>query len=177
MDIGPFAALAPEPPLFAVELLFQAQDLQDDWRRCNIVANYVAEYVAYQFPEREWAENLISTVANEFLEAVTQLSPGPADLHLRCRQYAGDLLIEFEHGLRPEAATLYADFLRELRDQDIDDLYYGLLTATGRPARSFNQLGLAMLVHDFQARIAARLEEPPTRISVRVVVPTREITE
>lgn len=161
-------------PDFAIELLVQAQDIQDHWQRCNMLANYIAEYVAYQFPEREWAENLISTVINEFLESIASLSPRRADLTLRCTQSAGHLLIEIEHALRPQLAEPYLTFLSALAGAAIDDLYFGLLTTAERPELSFNQFGLAMLVHDFQTRIAAQLDDVTGRVHIHVGIPTKE---
>jgi len=176
MDIGTFDNTASSTPFFAIALLVQAQDIQDRWQRCNMLANYIAEYVAYQFPEREWAENLISTVTNEFLEAVACLSPGRAELALRCTQYAGNLLIEIEHSLRPNTIQPYLAFLSELSGATIDDIYFGLLTAADRPELSFNQFGLAMLVHDFHVCIAARIDDATGRIRIQVGVPTKEIS-
>jgi hypothetical protein len=176
MDIGTYDNTASPAPFFAIELLVQAQDIQDRWQRCNMLANYIAEYVAYQFPEREWAENLISTVMNEFLEAVACLSPGRAELALRCTQNASNLLIEIEHSLRPDAIQPYLTFLSELSGKTIDNIYFGLLTAADRPQLSFNQFGLVMLVHDFHVRIAARLDDAAGQIRIQVGVPTREIS-
>src|SRR6476660_8695247 len=112
MDIGTFDNTAASTPVFAIELLVQAQDIQDRWQRCNMLANYIAEYVAYQFPEREWAENLLSTVMNEFLEAIASLSPSRAELTLRCTQFAGNLMIEIKHSLHPQSSEPYLAFLR-----------------------------------------------------------------
>jgi hypothetical protein len=160
----------PAPTPLSFELHVQANDLQQEWKRCNMVANYIAEYVAYQFSEREWAENLISTVTNEFLEAVSSLSPSQADLAVRCRHDNGDLLIEIEHGLRPEVAEPYMALLAELSGQVSDERFLGLLTAD-RPLLDFNQLGLAMIAHDFQARIGASYDEATSRALVQVTVP------
>lgn len=176
MDIGTFDTTAASAPFSVIELLVQAQDIQDRWQRCNMLANYIAEYVAYQFPAREWAENLISTVTNEFLEAVACLSPDCADLTLRCTQYASTMQIEIEHSVQPNALQPYLTFLSELSGTTIGDLYFRLLTAAERPELSFNQFGLVMLVHDFHARVAARLDTATGQIRIRVSVPTKEIS-
>jgi hypothetical protein len=174
MDTGTLTGTV-EPPAFAIELSLPAQDLQHQWRRCNMLANYIAEYVAYQFPEREWAENLISTVTNEFLEAIVSLSPGDAAIRLSYLQRAGNLQIEIEHGLRAATVQPYTAFLDQLAGSDTDELYFGLLTAADRPALDFNPFGLVMLVHDFKASVSARLAETQPRIQIQVIVPTSEI--
>lgn len=165
----------PSPP-FAVELSFPAGDFQADWRRCNMAANYLAGYVAYQFAEREWAENLISTVTNEVLEAVALLSPSAEQLDLRCRQRPDDLLIEVEHAVRPELDAAYAGFLADLHSRDSAELYFELLTAAARPALAFNQFGLALIAHDFKADLLGGRVEPSGRLRLTIRVPNRQIT-
>src|SRR4051794_23318969 len=129
MAIGTIDQAEASVPFFAIELLVQSQDIQDRWQRCNMLANYIAEYVAYQFPEREWAENLLSTVTNEFLEAIAYLAPSRAEMTLCCTQFAGNLMIEIKHSLHPHSSEPYLAFLRELAVAEIDDIYFGLLTA------------------------------------------------
>lgn len=167
---------APPEPLFLVTLSLPASDLQADWRRCNMTANYLAAYVAYQFAEREWAENLLSTVANEILEAVAHLSPPAEALDLRCLQRPDALLLEVDHAVRPELAPLYQGFLAELCSRDIAQLYFELLTAAQRPAAPFNQFGLAMVVHDFKAQVATVAHPGTGRLSLQIRLPNQEIT-
>jgi hypothetical protein len=174
MNIGEFD-LPASALHFTVELSIQAEDLQVNWSRCNMLANYIAEYVAYQFSEREWAENLISTVVNEFLEAVVQTAPAGTTLDIVCRHYDGILLLDLTYALRPDLLAVYTSFLSRLCVPPIDELYLAHLTAAERPSPAFNQLGLLMLVHDFHVRIAAQLEPPTGLIAVRVSVPTQEI--
>ncbi|PDW03038.1 hypothetical protein CJ255_10980 [Candidatus Viridilinea mediisalina] len=175
MEIGVFAHVDPASA-FSFAIALPTLDLQRQWGRCNLLANYVAEYVAYQFPQREWAENLISTVTNEFLEAIALLAPAQSELFIRCFQLPETLELELEHRVEAELVDLYMAFLAELADSLQEAHYFALLTATERPAVAFNQFGLAMLVHDFSARIAARLDPQTKRICVRVSLPTREIT-
>jgi len=152
------------------ELQIRAGDLQQHWKRCNMLANYIAEYVSYQFAEREWAENLISTVTNEFLEAVSSLSPAEADVTLRCHHRASDMLMEIEHSLLPDIAPSYAILLSELVHTVSDEDYLSRLTAN-RPLVGFNQLGLTMVAHDFGVQIAGNLNREQTHASIQVVIP------
>ncbi|GAB4116951.1 MAG: hypothetical protein Fur005_01110 [Roseiflexaceae bacterium] len=171
MEIGTYPLISVPYPI-TLELHVQVHDLQEHWKRCNMLANYVAEYGAYQFSEREWAENLISTVTNEFLEAVSSLAPANTDLAIRLRHGGNDLMLEFEHELLSEATGGYAALLSELAGQISDERYLGLLT-TDRPLIDFNQLGLAMVVHDFRAHVAARINTETSLASVQVMVPIR----
>lgn len=175
MDIGVFE-LETSSPLLEFECLLNVGNFQKEWRRCSMLANYIAEYTAYQFARREWAENLISTVVNDFLETVVRLSPPKNEMTLRCIQYPDTLLVEVNQNLTPEMAKPFYDFLQLACAEDVNDLYFQVLTATDRPAPSFNQLGLLMLVHDFGARLAARTHKQGGLISTRVFIPTQEFS-
>ncbi|MEZ4681376.1 MAG: hypothetical protein R2932_44895 [Caldilineaceae bacterium] len=74
------------------------------------MANYAGEYVAYQYTQRERAENLISTITNEFLEAIIAVAPRGSGLALRYQQIAGDLSIEAEHDVRRMCAPFILIF-------------------------------------------------------------------
>jgi hypothetical protein len=161
---------------FTLEFALPADDFKTEWRRCNMLANYVADYVSYQFPQRERAENLISTITNELIESVIRLTPTDSPLHLRCIQRPSELVLEMEHSLQSEAQELYPAFLKALEAPDTDPLYLELLTAEQRPAVAFNQLGLVVLVHDFGVHIVAH-RQATGRIQTQVVVPTKELVE
>ena len=157
MQIGDFIdgpSLA--SPLFTLEMTLQAQDFQTEWKRCSMLANYIAEYVAYQFSQRERAENLISIIANELLEAMVHLAPTGSGLSIRCMQLENGLRIDTEHLVRVEAFPFYVDLLRKLNRSECEEsFYYDLLTSEKRDQEQFNQFGLAMLSHDFGVRMAA----------------------
>ncbi len=166
--------MSTEPQLFTFELSVQNRDFLSAWRRCNMVANYVADYTAYQFAQRECAENLISTVTNELLEAIVRVADSGGDLRLRCMQVESGLVLETQHMVRLETAAHFHTFLKELEGPDIDDLYVALLIAESPPEIAFNQLGLAMLVHDFGAKVTARLDKAHAQMYTRVFVPNEE---
>ena len=179
MEIGELTNIAHEKPIFAFECSVQHQDLQVEWKRCNMLANYLAEYAAYQFPQRERAENLISTIANEILEAITRMAAGDNDsaaMLLRCSQYPGGLLLEVNHHLRAETATPYRVFLEEICQGKNDDLYLNLLTGDEIPAIPFNQFGLTMLIHDFGVQLSAHIDESGQIACTRVFIPTQELS-
>jgi hypothetical protein len=47
------------------------------WRRCGVVADYVAEYLALSFEQPSYAQSVLSTVTNErsekFFGSITSL--------------------------------------------------------------------------------------------------------
>ena len=164
------------PPLFGFELTLQASDFQTEWKRCNMLANYLAEYVAYQFNQHERVENIISTIANELLEAVVRLAPADSALSIRCTQVEDGLQLDTEHLIRAEALASYQTFLDELNSTDLDQLYLDLLTTDAQPSEYFNQLGLVMIPHDFGVGLTSYQDENTDHICTRIFVPTQELS-
>jgi hypothetical protein len=151
--------------MFALHL--PANDLQQHWKRCNLLANYLAEYVAYQYSEREWAENLISTVTNELLEAISLLAPADTAVSLQCRHQQYTLLLELQHAIRHEIVPEYHAVLSELSQGISDSTYIQQLTSE-RPSPSFNQLGLLMVAHDYAVRITGRIQDATATLQISI---------
>lgn len=163
-------------PGLRFELEVMAADFHEEWKRCNMVANYIAEYAAYQYPRRELAENLISTVLNEMLESSCRLVPQRSMLKLIIGEEPGFLRIEIEHGLEMALLQAYPDFLALLEGSFTDEQYLDLMTteATTSP-HFFNQLGLAMVAHDFKAALSFRPAVGSGRSSTIVRLSTKEL--
>jgi hypothetical protein len=158
-----------------VRLVVPASDFALDWRRYNLVANYIAEYSAYRFEPKDAAENLISSVFYELIEYMAGCSRREAKLDVRL--YASDRLLRFDLAssfAREEAAQLEA-FLREMLRQDLDELYRGLLTAELDSAAGRRELGLTMVAHDYHAGISAAIDEDSGGVTLRALVRREEI--
>ena len=162
-------------PGLRFELEVMAVDFHEEWKRCNMVANYVAEYAAYQFPRRELAENLISTVLNEMLESSCHLVPQRSMLKLTLVENEGFLKIEIEHGLDIPMLQAYPAFIAGLEQTFSDEEYITLLTTETNAPVFFNQLGLAMVAHDFKATLSFRPAAGSGRSATIVRLPTKEL--
>jgi len=162
--------------LFAFELAVPAGDLQTEWKRCNMLANYIAAYVAYQFIQQERAENLISTIANELLEAVVFLAPPHSHLFIGCRQFEQELVLEVKHLIRAETVGPYLAFLEGLTNDSLDQQYLNLLTTESKPDEYFNQLGLLMLRHDFGVHLSTYRSANSDEICTRAFIATQEFS-
>jgi hypothetical protein len=163
-----------DPPLFAIELTFPVHDFQSDWKQCSLLANYIAEYTSYQFEQQERAENIISTVTNELLEAIVYLAPTQSDIIICVKHHETGLQLNTSHFVHAELIDAYTTFLAELEPNGTDEPYLNLLTNADTPDRYFNQLGLMMLSHDFGAHIVRVPSIQPERICTRLFIPNEE---
>jgi hypothetical protein len=160
---------SPSPLVFALTL--EVDGFHREWSRCNLLANYVGEYVAYQFTQRERAENLISTITNEFLESVIALAPRASRLSLSYVQTPDELRIEADHTVHAEARSAYLDFLAGLDPDHSRQQYLELLIAEEQPADEFNQLGLTMLTHDFGVLFRVQSTDGDSSLHTQLVTP------
>jgi hypothetical protein len=160
---------------FKMELDLNATDFQTEWKRCNMLANYLADYTAYEYPRRELAENLFSTIINELLEAVARLAALKSVIRFALLPEPGGLAIRVDHEVQHTLASRYRDFVGRISHQVGESLYLSLLTEDQGESNSFNQLGLAMIVHDFGGRIEAEQRGDTPFMCTRVFIPTKEL--
>ena len=160
-------------PPFNLDLTLQSDDFHTEWQRCSLVANYLAEYLAYQFPERGRAENLISMVTNELLEALTHLTPENSTVVIQCSQHPDQVEISAQFQMRPGFAEAFNQFLGAATHNEAH--YLDLLAGEITPGENFNQLGLAMLTHDFNVEIQNRLEPESQSVHTQLLIPIQEL--
>jgi hypothetical protein len=172
MQIADTQADEVKDALFAIEMNIQDQDFHAEWQRCSMLANYIAAYVAYQFTQYGRAENLISTVANELFETITHLSPGESHLSIRCIQLPEKIRLDVDFSIRDEVVSAYTEFMEKLSTNESQ--YLRLLTSDLKPDENFNQLGLAMLVHDFNVDLRMNLDAEKRSVQTQVFIPTQE---
>jgi len=162
-----------EPP-FTIKLTLPAKNLLNDWKQCSMLANYIAEYVGYQYPQQERAENLISTITNELLEAITSLAPENSDLVITLQQLAGGLQLDTDHNIRADLSSPYLSFLKSLNQPGNEEQYISMLTTENTPDLYFNQLGLLMLTHDFGASFSNCPTERSDRVCTQLFIANKE---
>lgn len=156
-------------------LTLPAQDLQLDWRRFSLVANYLAEYSAYHFEQKDRAENLISSVFYELIERLASSSRREARLDIRFSAFAGWLLFELRSSFPAEELVKLRELLVELQGGDQEAYYRRLLAADLEAEANRRKLGLAMVAHDYQARLSGQLDSGDGSVVLRALVGEQEI--
>lgn len=162
--------------LTSLVLEVPALDMVVQWRRCGVVADYIAEYLALSFEEPAYAQSVLSTVANELVENAVRFSSEkarPIRVEARHRGEVVELLVS------NLAAQQHVRGLETL----FDDLARGDLTSVFRErveAGTRGGLGLLILAKDYGAVLVATLdpEEAPDRtpVTIQVVLPTKELS-
>ena len=157
-------------------LTVPANDLRLDWRRFSLVANYLAEYSAYHFEQKDRAENLISSVFYELIERLGSGSRREARLDIRFTAFADWLLFELRSSFAAEELARIRELLQELQGSDREEYYRGLLAADLEAEANRHKLGLAMVAHDYHARLSVQLDSGSGSVVLRALVGEQEIS-
>ena len=158
-----------------IAVTLRAKDFADDWRRYNLVANYIAEYASYFFEHRDRAENVVSSVFYELLEHIATISQEDACLSARLLTKDGRIVFEIStSNPRPDALGPHRKLLDALGSADIDSLYREILEATPGEPRLQGELGLTMLAHDYRARFSMT-EDPAGPVTLQASIGLEEL--
>jgi len=142
-----------------ITLRLQARDFSRDWRRYNLVANYVAEYTSYFFEHKDRAENVISSVLYELLEYMVGMSLDDSELALGLITRDGRLYFEIAtSGATREGYGQHQELLADLARGDLDGLYRRMLVSESEGQGSRRSLGIAMLAHDYRAEFSTSVD-------------------
>jgi hypothetical protein len=149
-----------------------ALDMVVQWRRCGVIA----EYLALSFEEPAYAKSVLSTVANELVENAVRFSAEkarPIRVEARHRGEVMELLVS---NLAPKhhvqgLEALFADLARG----DLTSVFQERVEASTRGG-----LGLLILAKDYGAVLGAMLgpDEEGDRmpVTIQVVLSTRELS-
>jgi hypothetical protein len=158
-----------------LRLTVPVKDFSSDWRRYNLVANYLAEYSAYRFQHKDKAENLISSVFYELIEHMVAISRHEAKLDIRFCTGGGSMLFELTSSLSADALQRLTENLNELLQTDIDHYYLGLLEQDMEQPGIRRIFGLVMIAHDYHARLSASVEAETGSVTLRTCIAEGEI--
>ena len=158
-----------------LQLIVPVKDFTLDWRRYNLVSNYIAEYSAYQFEHKDKAENLISSVFYELIEHMVSASRHEVRLDIKFFIVDQWMLFELSSSFSAEGFQKITKILNQLLNTDIDSYYSNLLEEDLDKPENKRILGLAMLAHDYNAKLSASKEADTGDVTLRARIKQEEI--
>lgn len=175
--IGDFENTSLKKELFAVKMIFCVDDFKLDWRRCNLVANYIAEYASYNFEQKDKAENLISTVTNEIVEFVSSFSYPKTKMGIQFKIFDDSILFEFTNSILKEELDNYKNVIEKINNNNINDLYIKLIEDDFKLDKHKFDFSFVMLAHDYNAKFSSKIKLDESSSVMRVLVKKEEITK
>ena len=155
-------ALTPhdEEPLSEMVIRFVPLDLVIQWRRCGMIADFLADFLAYNFKHKDTARNVISTVLNELLENAVKFSP---EKHRRASLaliYHGETIrIQTRNTSNMKHVASLRRLVERLCSEDPEILFLEQLQYSTTEDPEASGLGIVTLKKDYLARIAIELSE------------------
>ncbi|MCA9715339.1 MAG: hypothetical protein H6713_11960 [Myxococcales bacterium] len=150
-----------EEPLSEMVIRFVPLDLVMQWRRCGMIADFLADFLAYNFEHKDTARNVISTVLNELLENAVKFSP---EKHRRASLaliYQGSTIrIQTRNTSNKKHVASLRRLVERLCSEDADLLFLEQLEYSATEDQEASGLGIVTLKKDYFARIAVELSEP-----------------
>ncbi len=142
----------PEPrsqPLSAIELEVVPIDLVTEWRRCGMVADFMADYMVHAFERRDVARSILSTVANELVENAAKFSSNKRTAaHVSIRHHGEVVHAEVRNQASEKHVQSLRDVLLELARDEATAVFR-------RRMEDRRGLGLALLARDYGATVGA----------------------
>jgi hypothetical protein len=167
-----------DAPFSELSLSFVPLALVTEWARCSETADFVARFFAHDYPDRDIAGNVMSTIVNELVEnAVKFSSDKAAPARLVVREYEASLTITTENVLTAAQADAFGTTLTRLAGADPELLFVEQIAHP--PATGSAGIGLIMLRKDYDATIGARMvgldSSNTMRVEVEVTIDHREV--
>jgi hypothetical protein len=168
----------PEPPggpLSAIELEIIPIDLVTEWRRCGMIADFMADYMVPGFERRDVARSVLSTVMNELVENAAKFSADArAAARVAIRHHGEVVHLEIRNEASEKHVRQLHALLAELGDGDATAVF-------GRRLEGRHGLGLALIARDYRATVGATVAPAKTggnvTVCLRVAVSAAEVEQ
>ena len=167
-------------PISSLTMEFSRIDLVAHWNRCGLSADYLAQFLAYNFAGQEHALIVLSTVLNELIENAVKFSlNGPHPLLLQTSFHGESVALQTRHLCRRKQAERLIHWVMKVNEEDLDDLFVEQIEYTARHNRTASGLGFITLVKDYGARLGVRIDPGPTseyrEVIVRAILRTENV--
>jgi hypothetical protein len=140
-----------------------------------LLAGYIAQYMAFQFPRQDWAENLVSTVANDLLETMVKIASDRSTIALHCFQEEDEILLDANLVIQPQAMGPFQDFAAIFSRQDIHEMSSDLSGEPGDAGMPLKQFGLVLRMQDLLEKVPAKVDRETGIARIQVCLSTKEL--
>jgi hypothetical protein len=174
LTIGNFSQLEAKDVLSHMRIILPVNDFILDWRRYNLVSNYIAEYTSYHFEHKDRAENLISTIFYELIAHIASSSLKNSFLDIQFSTYEDWLIFEISSSINSEEVGQIKEILTEINKKDLDSYYLNFLEADLDQPTMQKKMGMLMIAHDYNAHLSARISDDEGSATIRALVRQKE---
>lgn len=158
-EYGTFdASLEARRPISEINLQCTPLDVIAHWRRCSMMADFGADFLAYNFENVDVARNIISTVLNELLENAVKFSARKREKISVSLAHYGELVrISTINVATAERVASLTSLIKDLQRDDLDWIFVSHIERSAVMAQPTSGLGLISMRNDYHARVGVRL--------------------
>jgi hypothetical protein len=158
-------------------------ELISHWRRCGLIADFMANYEALNFKNKELAVSILSTTINELLENAIKFSSDKNKLvNLSVRSYTNQLIIETVNTTAEKHAKKLHNYLELIQTDSAENLFFKQIEENAcKPHTTCSELGLLTLIKDYQAVLGVKIQpkeiddQQTYDVFVQITLNTKEI--
>lgn len=134
-------------------------DLIVQWHRCSMMSEFLAEYMALHFVERDAARQALSTGLNELIENIAKFSADKRQRATLSIAHHGDhLRITTANEAEGQRARALAERLDRIAVSDAEELFLEQIEHTATNDRAASGLGLITIRKDYGALMGAEIQ-------------------
>lgn len=144
--------------------------LNERWRNNGLSADFIADYLTTFFPVNEnepatlerqaQLKNAVNYIANELIDNAMKFNdptsnyPVKFGLHL----FEDKLVLLSTNSVSPEVLSKFYEFMNELKDSDIGDLYIYQLEKGALEESDESRLGILTMIQDYLVNLGWKIE-------------------
>lgn len=167
------------PAESSASMVFHPIDLLTHWKRCGILADFIASFYSFTSPGKQDDRVLynLSTVINELIENAAKFSRPRSDVGLNLKHFSNLLLIEVTNEVHSQHSENFKKIAKTLLESDIEELYFKKLEEK-QESDTQSGIGLMMILKDYPVTLGFRFEkvdDTSTRITVRAHISTEGV--
>jgi hypothetical protein len=150
------------------KIILNAADLAAHWRRCSLSSDFCAQYMALSAPTavappklpRRAIESILSYLLNELFENAAKFSGGSRQaVYYRAWVRQNEMVFQMTNHIRPEDKTPFVNLIRELLNNDPDELYFRKLEENADLDADGSGLGYLTLIKDYGVRFGFQFRQ------------------
>lgn len=133
-------------------------DMVTYWKRCGMLADFVAAFYSTAMSNSELLENSISTIFNELMENAVKCSvKRDSEVNINLKLYDTILKIEIQNVTTQYHYNILKNHMQNLlTNDDLESVYYKTLSEKIDPTSEGSGIGILILMKDYPTKIGAK---------------------
>lgn len=149
-------------PMSLMSVSFYPLDIIVQWRRCGQTADYIANFLSYQFKESGRSMIILSTIINELLENCVKFSCDKQMSVSFTAGFFGDIaLLEATNNTDRAQVDRFQSFIHQLIHEDLEELFIAQIEETDEQMTRSAGLGLISLKKDYVSKMGFLIQPIP----------------